>query len=93
MRVRFAEIVSLVFCVALLLIIPLMVAIIVASPFEIYHFIVHGWAGGWQDLIYSLRFVGYLWGLLVGACLLWTIVTHFWNRRGGTPAMKSPKKQ
>ena len=80
MRVRITEFASFVFCVALLLIIPLVVAVIVASPFEIYHFIVHGWAGGWQDLVYSLRFIGYFWGLLVATCLLWSIATYFWNR-------------
>ncbi len=93
MRLRLAEIVSFVVCVALLLIIPLAVAIIVASPFVIYHFIIHGWALGLEDLKGSSRLIGYFWGLLVGTCLLWSLVTHFWNRSGGQSALISPEKQ
>ncbi|MES2459762.1 MAG: hypothetical protein V4671_04205 [Armatimonadota bacterium] len=81
MRERIAETGSLLLCIALLVIIPLVVAVIVASPFAIYHVILRGWEAGWIDLMESSRFIGYFWALMVGAALLWTLVTYLLDRR------------
>jgi hypothetical protein len=68
-------------CIALLVIIPLVVAIIVAMPFAIYHVVLHGWKAGWLDLIESSRFIVYFWALLGSAALLWSLATHLWDRK------------
>ena len=81
MRERIAEAVSIILCLVLLLIIPLVVAIIVASPFAVYHVILNGWEAGWKDLMESSRFIGYFWGLMVTAALLWSVATALWGRR------------
>jgi uncharacterized protein YqhQ len=80
-RARIVEIVSFIFCIALLLIIPFVVAIIVASPFAAYHVVLNGWEAGWKDLKESSRFIGYFWALMVGSVLLWSIVTCLWDRK------------
>lgn len=90
MRQRIAEAASFILCIALLLAIPLVVAVIVASPFAIYHVILNGWKAGWEDLIESSRFIGYFWGLMVGAVLLWSVLTYLWDRKKETAAPRPP---
>lgn len=80
MRERFSEAASVILCLVLLFVIPLFVAIIVASPFAIYHVILNGWQAGWKDLMESSRFIGYFWGLMVAGGLLWTIATALRER-------------
>ncbi len=92
MRHRIAEFASLVLCIVLLVIIPLVVAIIVALPFAIYHVVLHGWKAGWVDLMESSRFIVYMWTLLGGAALLWSVLTYFWNRRSERSAAVPQQK-